>query len=109
MQPTFCPGIIKTMKGTSDVNQWRFIAGDGSQCGAGARAYGVSMYESAAGKAFSVIISGESLIELGGAANAGDEVESDANGRAVVLSAGKSNGVISVSGTTGDLVPICVK
>ena len=109
MQPTFVPGTIKTMTGTSAVNQWRFVGGDGDQCGAGARAYGVSMNAAEAGKAFSAIICGESLIELGAAANAGDEVESDANGCAIPLDTGKANGVISATGTTGDLVPVCVK
>jgi hypothetical protein len=109
MQPTFVPGTMKTMTGTNDVNQWRFVGGDGNQCGAGARSYGVSMMEAVAGNPYTAIISGESLVELGAAANAGDEVESDANGCAIPLNTGKANGVISVSGTTGDLVPVCVK
>lgn len=109
MQPTFTPGTIKTITGANDVLQWRFIGGHGSQCGAGERAIGVSMSESIAGKAFSTIISGEGLIRLGAAANAGDEVESDANGCAIPLNTGRGNGVILSSGVTGDLVPICVK
>lgn len=109
MQPTFVPGTIKTMTGSAAVSQWRFIGGDGNQCAAGTRAYGVSMAEAEAGKVYPAVISGESLIELGGAANAGDEVESDDNGCAIVLSTGKANGVISESGTTGDLVPMVVK
>lgn len=109
MQSTFVPGVTKTMEGTSDVPQWRFIAGDGSPCGAGARAIGVSMIDAAAGYPFGVIITGEALIELGAAANAGDEVESDANGCAIPLDTGKANGVISATGTTGVLVPIAIK
>lgn len=109
MQPTFLPGQIKTMTGTNDVNQWRFIGGDGNQCGAGARAYGISMVAASAGKEFSTIISGEGLIELGGAANAGDEVESDANGCAIPLSTGKANGIISGTGAIGDLVAVVIK
>jgi len=109
MQPTYVPGQVKTMTATSAVNQWRFVGGDGSQCGAGARAYGVSMYGAEAGKAYGAIISGESLIELGAAANAGDEVESDPNGCAIPLNTGKANGIISATGTTGDLVPMVIK
>lgn len=109
MEASYKPGVTATLTGANDVTAWRFIAGDGSPCGAGARAYGVSMLAVTAGKAIPVIISGECLIELGAAANAGDEVESDANGCAIPLNTGKANGVISGSGSSGDLVTIAIK
>ncbi len=108
-QPTVVPGTIITMTGSADVNQYRFIAGTGIQCGAGARAAGVSMMGVTAGSAFSVVVSGSFLVELGAAANAGDEVQSDANAKAIPLASGKSNGVLLGSGTTGDKVPVVIK
>ena len=108
-QPTVVPGVIITMTGTADVNQYRFIAGSGSQCGAGARAAGVSFVGVTAGTPFSVVVSGSFLVELGAAANAGDEVQSDANAKAIPLASGKSNGVLAGSATTGDKVPVVIK
>lgn len=106
---TFVPGHTRTLVPSVDVNQWRFVAGTGNQCAAGARAYGVSMIAATAGNLLSVIITGEGLITLGAAANAGDEVESDANGCAIPLDTGKANGIIAKSGSTGDLVPMVIK
>lgn len=108
-QPTVVPGVILTMTGTVDVNQYRFIAGTGNQSGAGARAIGVSFAGVTAGASFPVVVSGSCLVELGAAANGGDEVESDANGKAIPLNTGKSNGVLLGSGTTGDKVPVLIK
>ncbi len=109
MNYTFKPGVIETLTCSADVAVSRFVGGDGDQCGAGARAAGVSMNAAAAGKDYSGILTGVALIELGAAANAGAEIESDANGKGITLASGKANGVLLASGTTGDLRPMVIK
>lgn len=108
-QPTVVPGVTITQTGTADVNQYRFISGAGIHCGAGSRATGISFIGVTAGSPFSVVVSGSYLVELGAAANAGDEVQSNATGQAIPLASGKSNGVLLGSGTTGDKVPMVIK
>jgi hypothetical protein len=90
----FAPGSGKIPKGKSIISP---------------RAAGVSFAGVTAGTPFSVVVSGSYLVELGAAANAGDEVQSDANGKAIPLASGKSNGVLLGSGTTGDKVPMVIK
>lgn len=77
-----------------------FITGAGAVCGAGARAVGVSVSEAtAAGKPFGVCVVGIAIISTGGSVAVGNEVQSDAAGKAVVLDAGKSNGIVVAVGT----------
>jgi hypothetical protein len=88
----------------------RFIAADGSVCGAGDKAYGITEAGAdAAGKALDVVLNGEVLIELGGSVSANAEVESDANGCAVTLASGKSNGIVRDAGSSGDKVRMTLR
>jgi hypothetical protein len=89
------------MTAAAQTSTHRFIAADGSVCGAGEKAYGITEAGAeAAGKSLDVVLNGEVLIELGGSVSAGAEVESDANGCAVTLSTGKSNGIVRDGGSS---------
>jgi len=108
-QDTINPGVTITEIASNDITQNRFVNAIGTHCGAAARASGISRIGVTAGSPFSIVVTGKYLIELGAAANADDEVESDADGKAIPLSAGKANGILMASGTTGDIVPILIK
>lgn len=65
-----------------------------SHCGAGAKAFGVSSYDSPAGDKLYAIRGNKLVPVLAGAAiTAGQQVESDANGKAIPLNTGKANGM----------------
>jgi len=104
----FIPGKKVNMESETSVSAYRFILPTGTHCGAGERAYGVSMTAKVEDFAFPVIITGEALVELGASATAGAEVESDADGCAITLASGKCNGVLRDSGGSGDVVRIKV-
>lgn len=55
----------------------------GAQCGAGAKAQGVSQYAADAGDALAIDVLGTAIVEAGGAIAAGGPIKSDADGRAI--------------------------
>jgi hypothetical protein len=71
-----------------------------AQSGAGDRALGVATYDQIDGKKVPVVRGHKVVpVEAGAAANAGDECQSDATGRAIALAAGKPLGVFLNSPT----------
>jgi hypothetical protein len=107
MEYAIHPGITTTMISTGIIPAYRFVKADGSLCGAGALAYGITEAGAeAAGKALAVTLNGEVLIELGGTVAAGAKVESDVSGKAVTLSTGEFAGVVRDAGSAGQKVRI---
>jgi hypothetical protein len=72
-------------------------------CGAGAKAFGVAAYDAADNA--KVPVHGPpktTVVTAGGTVAAGEEVESDATGRAITLAAGISNGICLQGATVGN-------
>jgi hypothetical protein len=72
-----------------------------SHCAAGEKAFGVSSYDQPAVGGHLGVARGHKVfpVEAGAAMTAGDEVQSDATGRAITLAAGKPCGVVLNSPT----------
>ncbi len=98
---------------TMEDNRYKFgVVNSDSQLalsGAAAKAAGVIQIPGIVGEPVRVMTTGVSFIELGDTVAAGAEVESDANGLAVTLSAGKSNGICLVGGDAGAIGCILLK
>ena len=76
----------------------RFVGFDGGYCQAGAKAKGVLVTPTRVGEQAPVGVIGLQIVEAGGEVLAGDEVQSDATARAVVLTElGRSNGTAHTS------------
>lgn len=76
---------------------------------AGAIACGVVQTPGIIGEPCNVMTAGVSFVILGAAVAAGAEVQTDANGAAITLAAGKSLGVCLVGGTVGQIGCILLK
>lgn len=89
------PGLSATAEGSVYQAQ---------QCVAGDRALGVSSWDAALNEIFTAIVGGVVPVNSGAAIAAGAEVQSDANGNAITLAAGKSLGICmnTVSGAGVD-------
>jgi len=86
------------------------IKGDGSLCGAGERAVGVSVSSAAAaGDCFGVCVVGIAIVTAGAAVTAGDEIESDASACGIPLSTGKPNGIALDSAGSGGVFRMAIK
>ena len=73
-----------TVIATAAIAASRFVGlFTGAQCGAGAKAQGVSQYAAAAGDALAVDVLGTAIVEAGAAVAAGAPIKSDADGRAI--------------------------
>lgn len=89
MNKTICPGLIYTVSGAAaDTEKGLFIKHDGTVCGAGETALGVSYDEADENGDLAVVLDGIVEVQCGGSVNAGDFVKSDANGKAVTAEAG---------------------
>lgn len=90
------------------ITRRRFVTYASAQAVAGERALGVADYDmSAAGKQGNLIVLGTAVVETGGAFNVGDEVQADAQGRAIVKAAGVTNGrALQASAGAGGFVEI---
>ena len=64
-----------------------------AQCVAGDKAIGVAMYDAPINGKVGVVREGIVPVTSGAAVAAGVEVQSDANGKAITLAAGKANGI----------------
>jgi hypothetical protein len=84
-----------SIQAAADLVRHRFIGFNGNLCAANAKARGVSATNTKSGQMCPINISGEVLVESGGAITAGAAITSDANGRAVAATA------FSVSVTAG--------
>lgn len=107
---TMQPVATTTKTAVSDTDKYTFVGFDGDICAAGAKALGVNQVTVEAGEAMPVTYLGIMPVIAAAAIAAGVEVESDANGHAVTLSAGESNGrALDAASTAGDIIRIFVK
>jgi hypothetical protein len=86
--------LTETMTAAGAVATGLFIKGNGTVCGAGEKAAGVSV--SAAEKSsdvFGVCVIGKVIATSGAAVTAGAKIEADANGKAITFSTGECNGI----------------
>ena len=97
------PGDTATCYCETAVTGKRFVTVSGpkvdgltqvSRSVAGERAYGVAARDAAIGANVMVFTEGDVPVTSGAALTAGQEVQSDATGRAIPLAAGKSLGVV---------------
>lgn len=104
---THMPLLVMSITAASAMAQRRFVGLDGDLCGAGEKALGVTEYAVDSGDQASVNANGVILIEAAAAVAVGAEVESDAAGKAVTLSAGVSNGyALDAATADGDVIRI---
>jgi hypothetical protein len=87
-----------------------FVGYDGDICDAGEKAIGVNQVSVDAGDAMPVTYLGIMPVIASAAIAVGAEVESDANGKAITLSTGISNGTaLDAATTAGDIIRIVLK
>ena len=104
---THHPILITSITAAAALAQRQFVGLDGDVCGAGEKALGVAEYAADSGDQATVNAIGVILVEAGGAISAGAQVESDASGKAVTLSAGASNGyALDAAAADGDVIRI---
>ena len=108
MKQTFHPVLTVSVTAAADLNdERRFVGVDGNLAAAGAKALGTNNAAFAAGEQASVDAIGVILVEAGGAMAAGVEVQSDADGRAIELNGGASNGwALDAATAAGDVIRI---
>ena len=93
------------------VARRRFVKINGSeaglQTGAGEKAVGVSFNDPSGAGQVLEMGTGIVIVEAGAAVAAGVEVESDANGKAILKSTGISNGyTLTAAGAAGELISV---
>jgi hypothetical protein len=101
MEPIESPANIITLpvRAAAILAKGRFVSAAGAHCANGARAIGVTADNYAANEPVAVV--------TGGAFAAGDEVQSDNTGRAIVLGTGKANGIaLTASSGAGKFVAV---
>lgn len=101
------PLLIDSVLASKDLPKQRFISFDGKVSKSGEKAYGICDVETESGQYSPIATTGILLIEAGGNITAGNEITSDDNGRAVVVSSGnKSNGFALDDGADGEVIRI---
>ena len=101
------PILIDSIKAGENLEKQRFIGFDGKTCTAGAKALGVCDVETEKDQYAPVGVMGILLVEAGGNITAGDEVASDADGRAVTVARTElPNGFALDSAEEGDIIRI---
>ncbi len=104
---TQSPLLILSMAAMAAQTVNRFVGLDGGVCAAGAKAAGVAQFDADATEQVGVASHGLLLVEAGAAIAAGDEVESDATGRAITKTTGASNGyALDAAAAAGDVIRI---
>lgn len=99
--------LAASIVAAADLAARRLVGFDGDVCAAGAKAFGVADVDTAAGNVAPANVLGIMLVEAGGAIAAGTQVEAGAEGKAVVLDAGASNGfALDAALADGDLIRI---
>ena len=107
-KPTFHPLLTLTViAGAAIAAERRFIGFDGNVTPEGAKALGTNPVTADAGEPMPVDSHGVILVEAGAAVALGVQVQSDADGRAVTLAGGASNGwAMDAATAAGDLIRI---
>lgn len=102
-QPVLTTSVVALV----DLPRYHFAGLGGGLCAAGAKALGTVEANTEADGVAPVNVLGICLVTSGAAFAAGDQVESDVNGRAVKLNTGASNGyALDASTASGDVVRI---
>lgn len=84
-----------------------FVDHDGNICAAGEKSRGICQVSTDAGDMAGIGVIGEFIVTAGGAVAIGDQVESDASGRAITQSAGEVNGrALTAAAAAGDEIVI---
>lgn len=78
------PVLKISLKSTQDLPAARFVGYNGGLCSSGAKAIGATDKKWSSDKIISLVVLGTAAVESVGSINAGDNLASDANGRAVV-------------------------
>lgn len=84
------PVLVLTRTASAAITGKRFVGFDNAQATAGANVLGVSQYGVIAGQDFPVTVIGTAAVEVGAAITDGQELEADAQGRAVPKTTGKT-------------------
>lgn len=86
------PILITSVKAAAETDPFYFVGFDGAVLSSAVKALGVSHAHTEADGQMPVTVSGIALVLSGAAVSVGNQVESDANGKAVPLSGGVANG-----------------
>jgi Uncharacterized conserved protein (DUF2190) len=101
--------LVVTLAAATSLSRFRLTAFSGAQAAAGERALGVPVTNFDIGEQAGVATHGEMLVEAGAAVAVGDQVQSDASGRAITLAAGVAFGVARDAATAaGDIIRVLV-
>lgn len=101
------PLLIDSVQVAVDVEEHRFIGFNGNYCAVGTKALGVVDVSTEKGQYAPVAISGIVLVEAAEALVAGDEVTSDATGKAIKVARTEVvNGYALDSVSAGELVRV---
>lgn len=101
------PLLIDSIQAKTDLTEHRFAGFNGEHCTTGAKAFGVVDVSTEKGQFAPVAVSGILLVEAGEDITAGDEITSDADGKAI--KAGRNditNGYSLDTASTGALIRI---
>jgi len=100
----------KTNMATSDIEKQRFVAIDGSRAGVGAPTLGVTKEAVKNGELGAVVLYGLMPVVAGTAVSAGAIVQSDSEGRAVVVASGYEAGVaVTAAAAAGETILVKLK
>ena len=106
-QKLYKPVLIDSITAGENLEKQRFIGFDGKYCRSGVKALGVCDAGTEKGQIAPVGVLGILLVEAGDDIDAGDEITSDADGRAVIVSRNEiPNGYALDSGAEGDIIRI---
>lgn len=99
--------LTDSVQALADIAARRLVGMSGQPAAAGAQVYGVAEADTAAGNMAPVNVLGVLLVEAGAALSAGDELEADAEARAVTKTTGKVAGIALDAATgPGDLIRV---
>lgn len=102
-QPVLTTSVVALV----DLPRYRFAGFDGGLCSAGAKSLGPVAADTEADNVAPITVLGICLVTAGSTFATGDQVESDADGRAVKLTTGAANGIaMDVATAPGDVVRI---
>lgn len=97
--------ITLPVAAAAELKKSRFVDAGGNIAGNGERPVGIAYDNYAAGENVAVITSGTALVVAGAAVSVGDDIQSDAEGRAIPQASGKVAGLaLSAASIAGKLV-----
>jgi len=99
--------LVVTVLAAAALVRYRFVDFTGATAADGERVLGVPQAEFDAGELAGVATHGEILVEAGAAVAVGDEVQSDASGRAITKASGIGWGVArDAAAAAGDYIRV---